>query len=35
MGTVEKERKWWEEHINEEDELRKPYRSAWELQHWE
>lgn len=34
MDEIEKERNWWEEHINEENELRKPQRSAWEWSRW-
>jgi ubiquinone/menaquinone biosynthesis C-methylase UbiE len=34
MDEIEKERKWWEEHINEESELRKPRRTTWEWLYW-
>lgn len=34
MDEIEKERNWWEEHITEEDELKKPHRSAWEWSRW-
>ena len=34
MNEVEKERNWWEKHINEESELKKPHRNALEWLHW-
>ncbi|MEM4589044.1 MAG: hypothetical protein QXL73_03455 [Thermoplasmata archaeon] len=34
MDQVERERLWWEEHLDEEDELKKPYRSGWEHSRW-
>lgn len=34
MEEIEKERNWWEKHINEESELGKPHRSMWEWIHW-
>lgn len=34
MDEVEKEKRWWEEHIDEESELRKPHRSLYEYSRW-
>jgi len=31
----QEERKWWQDHINEESELRKPHRTRWEYLQWE
>jgi ubiquinone/menaquinone biosynthesis C-methylase UbiE len=34
MDKIENERKWWEEHIDEKDELMKPHRNAWDWLYW-
>lgn len=34
MDKIEKERNWWEEHIDEEDELKKPHRNTLDWLHW-
>jgi len=34
VDEVDKEKRWWEEHIDEESELRKPHRSIYEYSRW-
>lgn len=30
----EREKKWWNENTDDQDELKKPYRNKWETMHW-
>ncbi|MBE2899507.1 hypothetical protein DNK57_01510 [Methanothermobacter thermautotrophicus] len=34
MDEIEKEKRWWEEHIDDESELKKPCRSYYEYSRW-
>jgi len=34
MDEIEKEKRWWVEHIDDESELKKPCRSYYEYSRW-